>query len=277
MTMQGVMRLRATVDWRLAVVVAAAVVLAIGNLPLAWNQVEVTLHQEPFDWRIFVTAAERAWAGVSPYAERSSEYVYNWSPVAAYGLVVLDWIGPEAWRLAHLILPLALPTWPLRVGVLLSWPLWSDLNNGNIMVVVMLAAVWALRDNRVAGWAFLALTLLVPRPIMFPVAAWLLWREPSYRLGFAVLFAVHALAVLATGWGDDWLRSLVAESGQVSGDLNVGPTRWLGMWWYVAGLPLAAWLWWKGWVGAAALAVSPYLLSHWLLLLPAREASLSSP
>jgi hypothetical protein len=46
---------------------------------------------------------------------------------------------------------------------------------------------------------------------------------------------------------------------------NLGPSRWLGYWWLLAGVPLGAWLYWRGKVGWAGLAISPYVWSYYLL------------
>lgn len=252
-------------DWR-PFLYAALIPVALLNFALVANSILVTLHQEPFDYGIFVGAAERTWAGVNPYLERTETYIYNWSPVAAYGLAVLDWMGPDLWRLLHVPAALAFPTWTMRLLVLASYPFWFDLNNGNIMVFVALLAVYAMRGHRWAGWGFLAVTLLVPRPLMLPIAGWLLWREPTYRVGFVTLFALHAGAVLATGWAFDWLASMTKEGWQVASVFNVGPSRILGAWWLLAGVPLAWWLFRRGQTGWAGLALSPYILPQYLLI-----------
>lgn len=48
---------------------------------------------------------------------------------------------------------------------------------------------------------------------------------------------------------------------------NFSPTRLIGVVWLLIGVPLAAWLTWKGRVGIAGLAMTPYLLPPYLLML----------
>jgi hypothetical protein len=75
-----------------------------------------------------------------------------------------------------------MPSWPLRIATLLAWPFWYDLLLGNVLVFVLLAGARALRGSRVATFAFLAMTVLMPRPLMVSLAAWLLWQRPGWRI-----------------------------------------------------------------------------------------------
>jgi hypothetical protein len=219
----------------------------------------------PFDWAIFVEAAERVTEG-GLYEDGDPRYSYVYSPVLAYALGWLAPLGPVAWRLLHVVAALALPTWPLRVLVLIAWPFWHDVDTGNLVVFVLLPAAWAMRGNRPAGYAFLALTLLVPRPLMLPLAAWLLWTDARYRIPFAAMFAVHAIAVFASGWGAEWVAQLLAAGNAIQSAHNVSPSRFIGLWWLLIGVPIAAWLTMRGRIGLASLAISPYLLPQYLLM-----------
>jgi hypothetical protein len=172
----------------------------------------------------------------------------------------------------------------MRIVVLASWPLWYDIEAGNIIVFVVLAAAWSLQGSGVATGAYVLLSLLVPRPLMLPLAIWLLWQRPQWRVPFAGAFVVHLLAVLATGWAAEWIGAMLAAGGDVSIPSNVGPSRFIGtLPWLAIGLPLAAWLTWMGRVGLAGLATSPYWLPYYLLMLvlelrrPARLAARLPP
>lgn len=243
---------------------AAALPVAVLNCALAANTIAHAFYNPPFDYLVFVDAAERVWAGSSSPYRGSTPFI--WSPRAAYPLIVLDWIGPDVWRLLHVVAAFAFPTWTQRLLVLALYPFWFDVNTGNIMVFVALVAVYAMRAQRWAGWTFLGLTLLMPRPLMLPIAAWLLWKQPEYRVGFAALVVAHGVAVLATPWWAEWIETMLFSGGRLDNIFNIGPGRLLGTWWLLAGVPLGWWLFRRGQVGWAGLAISPYVLPQYLLI-----------
>ena len=70
----------------------------------------------------------------------------------------------------------------------------------------------------------------------------------------------------ATGWGAEWVGILVASTQQVESELNVGPSRFVGLAWLVVALPVAAWLTWRGRLGWASLLAAPYWLPYYLLM-----------
>jgi hypothetical protein len=232
---------------------------------LSWTLAEMVLTDSAADWHIITHAAQVA-GTAALYADQGPA-TFPWSPLAAWLLIPVSALGLTGWRLLHVAAALALPSWPMRLLVLASWPFWFDVSLGNVLTFCLLAAAWALRGSRVATFAFFALTLLVPRPLMLPIAAWLLWKRPEWRLPFLGMAVVAAGGVLATGLADDWLRELLAHGSRMyDWTFNVAPSRWIGAWWLLAGIPLAGWLTWKGRVGLAALAVSPYLLPYYLML-----------
>ena len=159
-----------------------------------------------------------------------------------------------------------LPTWPMRLLLLGSWPFAFDLQLGNVMAFVLLAAAWAIRGNRVGTVVFLAFCLLFPRPLMLPIAAWLLWRQPWLRWPFAAMFVIHAGLVIASGLGGAWLNRLLTSTDEVGSAFNIGPTAVIGLWWLILGIPLGAWLFRRGRVGLSGLAISPYLLPYYLMV-----------
>src|SRR5205823_450904 len=117
-------------------------------------------------------------------------------PIVAWLFVPISWLGPTMWRILHVAAALALPGRRLALLVLVSWPFWFDFATGNVVVLALLLAVYALRGSRGAGLGFLAMTLLVPRPLMLPVAGWLLWKRPWLRWPAIGLFAAHVVIVL---------------------------------------------------------------------------------
>jgi hypothetical protein len=249
---------------RLALGAALLAILVLNALLIA-NQLSIILAGYPgADFRAYQSASERVWSG-GLYLH-DGNYDFRYSPVAAYLFTALRYVDPAVWRLLHVGAALGLPNWPMRILVLASWPFAFDLQLGNLMTFILLAGAWGLRGNRPAALVFLALTLLAPRPLVLPIAAWLLWQQPRQRLPFIVMFAVHTGLVVVSGWGDEWISRLVTSTDEIGSAFNVGPTAVIGPWWSLIGIPLSAWLFWRGWVGLAGLAVTPYVLPYYLML-----------
>ena len=246
--------------WPVAVAVAVT-----SPLTLYWWNL-IAAGSITFDWDVYVEAGRRVRAG-SPDLYDQTALGFKHSPIFAYIVSGLAWIGTLGIRLATVGAALAMPTWPMRLLTLTSWPFAMDLQHGALFTIIVFVAAWALRGSRVAGIAFVAIAMLSPRPLMVPIVAYLLWRQPELRIPSAVLFVAHSLAVLATGYAADWASVLfTVGTEQVNTMLNLSPSRFLGGWWIPIGLGLGAWLTYRGRAGLAALAVSPYVLPHYLLL-----------
>ena len=234
---------------------------------LSWTVAEMVLTDSASDWDVFMEAGSH---GIRHGLYDSR---YQWSPLLVPIFDALAAIGLYWWRVIHLVAVLAMPTWPLRILTLASWPLWFDVSLGNVMIFITVLAAWALRGSRAAGMAVLASALLIPRPLMIPLVVWLLWRSPPLRLPSVVLAGVLGLATLGTGLAQEWVSALLGLAG--SGEnwsstlggwhFNVGPSRLIGYWWVLFGVPLAALLTLRGKVGLAGLAMSPYVLPYYLL------------
>ena len=60
----------------------------------------------------------------------------------------------------------------------------------------------------------------------------------------------------------------LAGSGQdIYEGADLGPARFLGLWWWPVGLAIAAWLTLRGRLGWASVFASPYWLLHYGLML----------
>jgi hypothetical protein len=251
-----------------AVLIAAVVgLVASVNLYLAARSIGLIVDGAPaVDWVQYVEATHRI--GTSSLYEVSDNYAYRYSPLLVYLFAPLSLLGTIGWRLLHLAAALALPNWPMRIVALLSWPLWYDVQTGNLMVFVVLAAAWAIRGSRIGSIAFLALALLVPRPLMAPVALWILWRQADLRWPFAIGFVVHLVLVLLSGLGDAWIGTIIAASEDVALPSNIGPSRFIPVVaWIAVGVPLAGFLVARNRLGLASMAASPYWLPYYLLML----------
>jgi hypothetical protein len=249
----------------LLVAVFAGLLIAV-NLYLVMRSISLIANAEPaVDWTQYVSASQRI-GGDDLYAITGS-YAYRYSPILALAFGALAPLGTLGWRLLHIGAALALPSWTMRLLALASWPFWYDVQTGNIVIFILLAGAWALRGSRLAVTAFLLLTLLVPRPLMLPLATWLLWKRPSWRKPFVVAAIAQVALVVSFGWAGDWVTTLLYAGNDVLLPSNVGPSRFIGPAWIVLGVPLAAWLTWRGRLGFASLAVSPYWLPYYLLML----------
>jgi hypothetical protein len=176
-------------------------------------------------------------------------------------------LGLLAWRLAHLAALAFLRDWRLVVLAMISYPFWFDVETGNLLTFVAVAGVAALRGSTIGTGIYLALFLLVPRPLALPLAAWLLWKRPGWRIPFAAMFVVQVTVVAALGLAGPWMGALLGSSSEFHADLNLGPTAVIGAWWLVAAVPLAIWLTWRGRLGLASMAASPYWLPYYFLML----------
>jgi hypothetical protein len=135
------------------------------------------------------------------------------------------------------------------------------------MIFVAVTAVLAIRGNAPATALFLALTVLVPRPLMLPLAVWLLCHRPAWRVPFVAFFVVHAAVVVVSGYGFAWIAALFTVGPELTSDFNFGPSAFIGVLWIPIGVVLAAWLTARGRLGLASLSISPYWLPYYFLML----------
>ena len=242
--------------------IASLMLVAIVNAFLVVVSLFVTKLRAT-DWAIMQRAGDLA--GSPELYELRGIDTFVWSPVSAYVLNLLDPLSFGAWQVILILGGLAMPTWRLRILVLISWPFWQDWIWGNLLTFIFLAAVYAWRGSRIGTVALFAFTLLIPRPLLVPMAGWILWKRPAWRLPFVAMFAVHAILVLWTGLGEEWIHTLTGVGPEFM-DLpnNRGPSRHFGLWWFAVGAPLAVWLFHRGRVGWAGLAISPYVWAYYL-------------
>lgn len=218
-----------------------------------------------YDWTNFVAASQRL--GDGTLYDAAGQYAFRWSPIAAAAFVVIAPIGLTAWRLSHIAVLLFLRDWRLIALVLLSYPFWFDVETGNVNTFIAVAAVNALRGSRVGTGIFLASFVLVPRPVVFPLVIWLVWKRPGWRWPLVAGSGWHAAVAGLTGLSSGWIFALVGASSEMQGPLNLAPSGVIGAWWVPIGLVLAAWFTIRGRLGLASVAASPYWLPYYLLML----------
>ena len=223
-------------------------------------------HARAFDWDNYVEAARRFPLGT--LYDWEYPYGFHYAPQMAPLLGLITGMGLTAWRLAHFVALAVMPSRTFAALLLVSFPFWADVNNGNLMVFVLLAAAWTCRGNRVATGIYLACCVLIPRPIMLPLLAWVLWKQPGWRWPFVGMAIAVVLTAVPTGYLSDWIASFAGSGARDIGNaFNLSPSRYLGVGWLVIGIPLGIWLTLKGRLGWASMAISPYLLPYWVQML----------
>jgi hypothetical protein len=217
------------------------------------------------DWGVYVEAGRRVVSGGLYHWEGA--YAWSYSPLLAYAFAALAPIGYVGWSLLHAAALATLRDRSLALLTVVSWPFWVDLYNGNTMVFVFVAAAAAVRRSVVGSAAYLVLTLLMPRPLMLPVLAWILWQQPQWRTRFVVMTLVYVAILLLSGQLIAWLHALTSVSDAVAlSSRDIGPSILLGGWWLWLGGILAVALTIRGRIGLASLAASPYWLPQYLMM-----------
>ena len=240
---------------RVRLILAIYVALNIG-LCLAWGLPDPSKQNDFKLWRELPNAIIDG----TIYGYRVPRFV--WSPPAAVLMAGVAFMGYWAWFALHYVSLLLLWRTPLIIGLAaVSWPLWVDAREGNVFTFVFVTGVLALQGSRAGALAVIALTVLIPRPVQLPLVAWLLWKRPDLRYPAAGMAAV--VGIVSIPLLPEWVA---AVRGQVN-MFNLSPSRFIGPAWYAIGIPLGAWLTWKGRVGWAGLAMSPYNLPYYLLVL----------
>lgn len=250
------------------------------NLLLVAVQIGLILAgSDAIDWHIYLAATERFGDGTL-YERSEWWYAWRYSPIAVFPLLLLAPIGETAWRLLLGLSLVGLPG-PARFLALASYPFWFAIHAGSFIVPIVVVAYLALRGHKWAIGVFLCLALLVPRPLMFPIAAWLLWTHRVWRWPFVGLFVLHAAAVMASGYADDWLAALVFTAPEeIAQAYNVAPSALIGLSWLLLAAPLAIWALAAKRPALSGLLLQPYWLPYYLLILladalPARSWWLS--
>jgi hypothetical protein len=246
---------------------AGVIVLFLLNVALLVNTAFVWLSgQAGHDWNIYVEAGNRV--GTGNLFSWSGTYAWSYSPVLAYVARLIAPIGFGAWCLMHLLALLWLPSRRLAFATLILWPFWADVHSGYVMTFVLVAALSAHRLSRSGIAAYFILCLLMPRPLMLPLLVWLLWTNRESRAPFLTLVALNFVLVLAMGQLFVWARVLSGVGSAVAASSeDIGPSAIIGPWWTAVGALIAVFLTWKGRLGWASLAASPYWLPQYLLML----------
>ena len=219
------------------------------------------------DWNVWAELPARLAAGTL-YAHTGT-YTWAWSPLAAWliAAVVLP-LGPWAWAGLHFAVLPILRDGRLMLLVVSSYPFWMDTLMANAFTFSAITGYAAWRGSRWAALAYLALLVLMPRPVQLPLAALLLWHDRSLWRPFAAMVGLGLVTTVASGYALDWAQVLAGIGvAYPSPEFNLSPTRLLGPVWLLVGIPLAIWLVVRKRPGWAGLAMTPYLVPQYLLIL----------
>ena len=258
--------------WRRIAVVALVLGLMVPNVLLLRESLGTLRAGDWFvyDWWLIEQAATRAGTGTmyewgAEAAGGAGTYLYRYSPLLPHVMAPIVDYGLQVWRLLHVAVLILLPR-PVAGLALLAGPFWFDVVHGNFLTFAVVLAWLALDGRRWAQVGYFALTMLIPRPLMMPVVVWLLWRRPESRPIFAAVLVANIVGLAWTGEALAWMGALLASGGTITSFYDVGPSRIIGPWWLPIGLALGAWLTWKGRLGLASLAVSPYVWPYYLVM-----------
>jgi Glycosyltransferase family 87 len=199
-----------------------------------------------YDYHAYDLAARRVAAGRALYtpdvaaAYNSGQYegLYLYPPPLAIALVPLTALGPDqaalAWlglRLGLLVLGVALlPISALARGAVLavaaiSFPVWYDLNLGNLSIVLfaLSALIWRFRDGP-AGSIALAISGVLRYPFGLVLVSWLLqrrWRAITWTVAAGIVIGAATLPVVGVQGWLDYLGSLSALRDVSAGEHNL--------------------------------------------------------
>ena len=231
------------------------------NAVAGWQLRTFPVLTQPQDWGL--------WLLVPQLLESGTLYDYGyfvWSPVAAYLLIPVVAAGYPVWFALHALALSAIGNPRVGLLILASFPFWADTLMGNAMTFVAVAGFLAVQGSRAGAIAFLALTVLMPRPLQLPLAASLLVADRRLAIPVVAMLVGTIGVAIATGYLDDWVASaLPFGSGSMEHLGNVGPTSLVGPAWYLIGIPLAVWLTLRGRFGLAGLALTTYIAPQYLL------------
>ncbi len=212
-----------------------------------------------------------AWWPLQSWGQQLYDHPWRYSPllIPVVGIMVSG--GPVALGIAHLGAIALLSRLGGRIMWLVGFSVffWVDLIVGNVFTFVAVAAAFAIAGSRMGALWFIALTLLMPRPVQIPLAIWLVVHRPDLRLPALAITLVQIVGLVASGLGEAWIVSLFGSASLTYASFSLGMGRIFGNQWILVGIPVATVMVWKGSAAVAALAgivASPFLLPQYLLM-----------
>jgi hypothetical protein len=218
--------------------------------------------QLPHDWALWRSLDDALANGRLHEANTLLPYV--WSPITAPFMAFVGITGFWPMALAQIASLILLRDRALILLVLVSYGFWPGVMGGNAFTFIFVAGVLAFRGSRHASLVYLALLILIPRPVQIPLAVWLMWRDRSLIPPAIAMLAAHSAAVAMTGYAVPWVDAMLWVG--TSETMNLGPSALFGAAWFLIGVPAAIWLAVRGQPGWAGVAATPYVLQGYLLM-----------
>ena len=254
----------ARLGWLLLILWALTGVQILLGLPAAYDGSDLRVGQE---------AAMRLLDGRPLFgwdlaASGQQPLFFHYSPAAAAVFTAFLPLGSMAvavWRIATVIALLAALGPRIGLLVICSAPIVVDLYTCNgtglalALIVVMLRRPTSVRLFAVALMIFLA-----PRTPFVPVLAFILVVERGWW-PVALAGAIVGAASLAIGQVPDYALAVLGSTSEIFAPANIGPSSYVGGWWLVVSIPVAAGLTllacrWRDRtvLGAAMVFMAPY-------------------
>jgi hypothetical protein len=255
--------------------IARDTMVIVGILAAVWVWVTYTFGplSQPVDVRYYWAADP---AHLYPNPQLAEKNGYNYSPVFEY-MVALGRLLPfeafvAVWR-AILLATLVYLAGPLTVFVLFTVPVASEINAGNIQILLALAVVLGFRFP--AAWAFVLLTKVSPGVGLL----WFAVRREWRALGIVTATTATLVAVSLITHGSQWPSYLeLITSGQAPAVAPYYVSLWIRLPVSIALVTVGALGGWRWTVPVAAMLALPvfYIISWSMLVgvLPfARQAA----
>lgn len=194
-------------------------------------------------------------ANLYPHPELAERNGYNYSPafefVVGWGRLLPFEVFTALWR-AVLLAVLVYLAGPFTLFALLTVPVASEINAGNIQILLALAIVLGFRHP--AAWAFVLLTKVSPGVGLL----WFALRRQWRALAVVTVSTVAIAAVSLLFWADQWPGYVaLVTSGAAPAVKPYHLSLWVRLPFAVALVAVGAWRGWRWTVPAAATLALP--------------------
>lgn len=218
----------------------------------------------PYDADIAIWDALATGLATGTLYDLTSEIPFVWSPVIAPVQALVGATGFWTQAAVQLATVVLLRDWRLIVLVLSSFFFWPAILGENpLFTLTLVAGMLAWRGSDRWALVYLALSVMIPRPLQIPLMVLLLWERSRLRLPFLIGFAVHALLVLGSGYALPWAQVVIEQARTPV--MDIGPRTLITPYWLWISIPfgvLFVALRKPGWAG---LFFSPYWLGGYFL------------